>query len=609
MKKLIALFLQITLIFALAACSVASAQTTDMGTTSESSVASEAVAVSVDTAPLTVNYSDEDLNPEADSTATSNIKLNGDSITADGTGAIVNGSTVTITANGTYNISGTLNNGQILVNAPDDATVILLLNGVNITNSNSAPIYAMNADKVVITLADGTENAVTDGTSYVYADATSNDPNAAVFSNDDLTINGNGSLMVNANFNNGIGTDDDLKIMSGVITVNAVKDGIKGKNYIAVKDATITVNAGGDGLQSDNTEDATKGYVLIEGGTLNITSGTDGIQAETRLTFNAGNINIVSGGGSSINGQLAESAKGLKAGVDVTLAGGTINIDSADDAVHSNSNVTINDGDITVASGDDGVHADAALTINNGNLTIVKAYEGLESETITINGGTTKLATQDDGINGSGGADGSSVGMGFGQDQFASSNAHVYIHGGYLYVDANGDGLDSNGSIDMTAGTVIVNGPTNNGNGAIDYNGTFNLTGGFLVAVGSSGMAETPSTSSTQYSVLYNFDAQQAAGTLVHIQAEDGTEVLTFAPSKTYQSVVVSSPALANSTTYIVYVGGSSTGTVDDGLYSGGSYANGSQIASFTSSGMVTMAGAAGMGPGGGGPGGGHSRP
>lgn len=601
MKKTIALLLQITLIFALTACSAVSA----VETSSESSeqVLAGSEAVTVDTVPLSVNYSAEDLSPVADNSATSLIKLEGDAITFEGTGATVNGNVVTITAAGTYSVSGTLNDGQIVVNTENESTVTLVLNGVNITNTSSAPIYAKSADKVVITLTDGTQNVVTDGASYVFESVDANEPNAAIFGDDDLTINGSGSLTVNANYNNGIATDDDLKITSGVITVNAVNDGIKGKNYIAVKDGTITVNAGGDGLQSNNDEDATKGYVLIEGGTLNITSSMDGIQAGTQLMVNAGNINIVSGGGSIVNYELEESAKGLKAGVDITIAGGTLNIDSADDAIHSNNNVTINGGDITAASGDDGVHADTTVTMNSGSLVITKAYEGIESTTITLNGGSTSITSEDDGINGSGGADGSSLNMGPGQDRFASSNAHVYVNGGYLYMDANGDGLDSNGSIDMTNGTVIVNGPTNNGNGAIDYNGMFNLTGGYLLAIGSSGMAEAPSVSSTQYAVLYNFDTQQAAGTLVHLETADGTEVLTFAPTKAYQSIVLSSPALTNGATYIVYTGGSSTGTATDGLYSGGMYSAGSQIASFTASGVVTTAGAAvRFGPGGGGP-------
>jgi len=604
MKKTITLLLQTSLILALGACSAASVTKTDSVSTGQATAGNEVVAVTVDTSPVSVDYSDEDLNPGTDTSATSYIKLEGDSITSDGVGTAVNGSVLTITSAGIYKISGTLNNGQIVVNSEDEATVNLILNGMNITNSSSAPIYVKSASKVVITLADGTENVVTDGAAYVFESAESNEPNAAIFSNDDLTINGNGSLTVSANYNNGIATDDNLKITSGVINVTAVNDGIKGKNYIAVKDGTITINAGGDGMQSNNNKDATKGYVLIEGGMLNIVAGMDGIQAETKLNINDGNITILSGGGSIVNYQLENSAKGLKAGVDVTISGGTINVDAADDGIHSNNNITINGGDITVASGDDGVHADESLTMNNGSLIIIKAYEGVESKVITINGGSTSITSDDDGLNGSDGSSNSMQPGGSGMGELDS--AYLYINGGYVYVDARGDGIDINGPIDMTDGTVIVNGPVENMNGPLDYGSAFNLTGGYLLAVGSSGMAQAPSESSTQYALMYNFDTQQAAGTLVHIETANGTEVLTFAPTKAYQSVVLSSPELANGVSYVVYTGGSASGTVTDGLYSDGTYAPGSQIASFTISSIVTTAGAAvRFGPGGGGPGGG----
>lgn len=602
MKKTIALLLQITLIFALAACSAASAVETGAGSSEQAAAESEAVAAAAEMSPLTVNFSSEELNPSVDEPATV-ITLNGDTISVEGTGAAVNESVVTITAAGTYRLNGTLNNGQIVVDAADE-DVTLILNGVNITNTSSAPIYVLRADKVVLTLADGTQNVVTDGASYVFANAETDEPNAAIFSQDDLTINGAGALTVNANYHNGVATKDDLKIVSGTITVNAVNDGIRGRNYIAVHDGTITVNAGGDGLQSNNDEDAAKGYVLIEGGTLNVTSGMDGIQAETRLTINAGKVNIVSGGGHGVNYELQNSAKGLKAGVDITIAGGTINIDSADDGMNSNNSVTINGGEITIASGDDGVHADTLLTMNNGSLVITKAYEGVESTTITINGGSTSITTEDDGVNGS---DGSSSGMQPGPGMFESGNAHLYINGGYLYVDAMGDGIDINGPIDMTGGTVIVNGPTQNMNGALDYASAFNLTGGYLLAVGSSGMAQAPSQSSTQYAVMYNFESMQAAGTMIHLQSADGKDILTFTPTKSYQSVVLSSPELANGATYTLYTGGTSNGAAVNGLYSGGTYSAGTQVASFTIAGVITTAGAAGgFGPGGfGGPGGG----
>lgn len=618
MKRITALLLLVTLIFALTACSGDAVESTDIVSASQpstgyveaSGTAGNAPQNSETTSsPISVEYDRDDLDSSVSDSDMSYIKLEGDSITFEGSGATVNGNIVTITSAGMYSISGTLNDGQIIVDTEDKETVELVLNGADITYSTSAPIYVSNAEKTVITLADGTENYVTDGASYIFADAESDEPNAAIFSKDDLTINGNGSLTVNANYNNGIASKDDLKITGGSITVNAVNDGIKGRDSITVKDGMITVNAGGDGMQANNNdEDAEKGYVAIEGGTLDITADLDGIQAETNLLVSGGDIAITSGGGSveaSSSGggfggrgmggnpnKTDESAKGLKAGVDLTITGGEIQISSLDDALHSNVRITINGGDILLASGDDGVHADDVLTINGGVLNITQSYEGLESVIITINDGTIHLVASDDGINASSGNGGAAAGgmLGRGPGIFESGDNYLYVNGGYIAIDANGDGIDSNGSIDMTGGMVIVNGPTANNNGALDYLGAFNITGGFIVAVGSSGMAQAPSTSSTQYSVMHTFPSPQAAGTMVQIETKDGEEILTFVPTKAYQSVVLSSPKLKNGSTYKVYSGGSSTGTVTDGLYSGGKYTAGTEAASFTISSMVTGA-------------------
>lgn len=630
MRKLLAALWASVLCIALVACAGQTVESPALVVTQptrESNTAVSTQPTPVTTLnPIIVKYDDDDLGSNVTNSATSLIKLEGDSISLDGSGATVDGSVVTITSAGTYSVSGVLNDGQIIVDTQDEETVVLVLNGAHITCSTSAPIYVVNAEKVVITLADGTENDVTDRDSYILESADSNEPNAAIFSHDDLTINGNGSLTVNANYNNGIAGRDNLKITGGSITINAVNDGLKGKDSLAIKDGTIVVNAGGDGLRADNDQDVEKGYISIEGGTLNIAAGMDGIQAETRLWVSGGSVAVVSGGG-SINGSTkadwgnwswgnnsndadsANSAKGLKAGVDVTITGGTINIDSSDDAIHSNDHIAIGGGEIFVSSGDDGVHSDATLEISGGRLTIAQSYEGLESAIITINDGTIRIAASDDGINVAGGADGSSVNGRPGQNDFAAiGNYYLYINGGYIYVDAGGDGLDSNGSITMAQGVVLVNGPTNNGNGAIDYMGTFNITGGFLVAAGSAGMAEAPSLSSNQYSMIYNFVSPLAAGTMLHIQTQNGQDILTFVPTKTYQSVVVSSPALENGLTCLIYTGGSSTGTVTDGLYSGGTYTAGTQVTSLTISSIVTGEGAFGGGfPGG--PGGGRTRP
>jgi hypothetical protein len=633
MKKSFVL-LMAALVLALSACSsgaveltdnayaaeLAAANAVETGTAAGAPQAAEETSTTASTqqatenvvAPVSVEYDSEDLEPAISGPDTANIALAGDAIILEGEGASVDGSVVTITSAGTYSISGTLTDGQIIVDTEDEETVYLILEGVDITCSTGAPIYVSNAEKTVITLADATENTVTDGASYVFEEADSDEPDAAVFSHDDLTINGGGSLTVNANYKNGITSKDDLKITGGTITVNAVNDGIKGRDSIAVLDGTITVNAGGDGLQSNNDEDAEEGYVVIEGGIFDITAGLDGIQAQTSLTVSGGELTIVAGGGSidSSGGsawggpgmegnpnQTTESAKGLKAGTDLTIMDGVIQIDSLDDAIHSNDSITIDGGDILLASGDDGIHADAVLTINGGDLNITRSYEGLESVVITINDGTIHLTASDDGINASDGSGDAAFGaqpmQGAAPGGFESGDNYLYINGGYLFVDANGDGIDANGPIEMTAGTVIVNGPTNDGNGPLDYLGTFNISGGYLVAVGSSGMAEAPSTTSTQYSVMYNYASAQAAGTVVHIETESGQDVLTFVPTKQYQSVLLSSPELENGLTYVVYSGGSSSGTLTDGLYSGGTYTGGTQVASFTIASMVTSAGSA----------------
>jgi hypothetical protein len=536
----------------------------------------------------------------------------GDTIVVNGSGASVSGNAVSITAGGAYRLSGILRDGQIVVNAAKQA-VELILNGVDIACSTSAPIYVLEAKKTTIILADGTENRIADGESYVIKDTEANEPNAAIFSKSDLTIMGNGSLSVEANYDHGINSKDELEIAGGTITVHAVADGIRGRDNIVITDGIVTVNAGADGLQSSNDKDPERGFVTIEGGTIAITAGQDGIQAQTKVTIRGGDITLSTGGGSANSSSQgkgwgewgkgkstdssdsAPSAKAIKALVGVTIDGGAIQIDSSDDAIHSNGALTINDGGITAASGDDGIHADSAVTINGGEIAISKSYEGIESAVIEINEGNIHIISSDDGINVVGGVDGSSMGGRPGQNSFHSSgNDHLDINGGYIAVDAMGDGLDINGSINMTAGVLLVNGPISNNNGALDYDRDFKMTGGYLVAAGSSGMAQAPDTSSTQYAVMVNLPAPLQAGTIVHIETDKGEGVLTFAPTKAYQSVVLCSPELKKGATYIVYTGGSATGTVTDSLYSDGAYRAGAQVTSLTISDIVTGAGAVG---------------
>jgi hypothetical protein len=620
MNRIICLLSVSTLILALAACSGSTVTSTDgLPAVQPATEARAETATAIPTTPtpvatvhtVTVEYDADDLGASAGHSDVTHITLEGDAIAVDGSGATVDGSTITVTAAGTYDISGTLRDGQIVVDTQDGETVVLVLDGADIACSTSAPIYVLQAEKTVITLAENSENHVTDGNSYIFEDANTNGPNAAIFSKDDLTLNGNGSLTVQANYNNGIASKDDLKITSGTVTVTAVNDGLKGRDSIAVRDGTITIDAGGDGLRSDNDEDSARGTIAIEGGTLDITAGLDGVQAETQLVVSGGDIAISSGGGSANSSNRdswgnwrtqnnaddsgsADSAKGLKAGVDVTITGGNIRIDSSDDSIHSNDSLTIAGGTAYLSSGDDGIHADSTVEINGGDVDIAKSYEGIESATITVNAGNIRLVASDDGLNAVGGNDGSSIDGRPGQNRFDwSGDQHLYVNGGYIAIDALGDGIDINGPIDMTGGIVLINGPTANNNGALDYGGTFNITGGLLVAVGSAGMAQAPSTSSTQDSVVHTFQSPQAAGTIVHLQTKDGREILTFAPTKSYQSVVFSSPELEHGLTCVIYSGGQSTGTLTDGLYAGGAYSGGAEVTSLTIASMVTSSGAA----------------
>lgn len=565
----------------------------------------------------------------------------GASIKTEGSGVDIENNIVKITKGGTYSISGTLSEGQIVIEATELDKVYIVLNGVNITNSKGAAIYIKEADKAVIAMKDNTDNYLTDGKTYAFEDENKDEPNGTIFSKTDLVFIGNGSLTVNGNYDRGIVGKDDLQIENGNITVNSVGDGIRGRDSIVVTGGDIVINSGGDGMQSNNDENTEKGYVLIEGGNINITSNEDGIQGENNVYVRNGEIKINSGGGSDNNNShknqgpgenmgrnqeisntssesLEESAssKGIKANTGIIIEGGILNINSCDDSLHTNDSLIIDGGALEIQSGDDGIHSDNTLEINGGNINVSKSYEGIESESITINNGEIYVASSDDGINASGSStseemtppsgnntpdssqnsdgtsskmQGTGQGAGSGMPGIGESSGTgvLTINGGFITVDASGDGIDVNGCATMTGGTVIVNGPENNGNGALDYDGTFEVSGGVLIAAGSTGMAQAPSDGSSINSIKLTLSSQSAEN-IVRIEDEDGNEIVTFAPAKQYASIVIASSEFETGSTYNVYVGGSSDGTSNSGLYEGGNYKDGERIMSFTINEKIT---------------------
>jgi hypothetical protein len=560
-------------------------------------------------AALAENLADhENANDYAwDANDVTDILLDDGGTAVNGFGAVVEGNTVLVKYAGTYRVSGALSDGQIRVKTKDDGTVRLILAGVSLHCSTSAPLFIKNADRAVLILAPNTENHLSDGKIRMLEDPNDEEPNAVIFTKENLTICGEGSLGVNAAYRDGIAGKDGLLVAGGTIVVNAVDDGIRGKDYLVIRGGDIAVTAGGKGLKADNDTDATAGYVLIEGGAVNVTSQGDAIAAATDLLIAGGELTLTSGGGSGRTVSGTASAKALKATTSLVIDGGTFTIDSADDALHSDASIAVNGGTFAIATADDGIHAEAALGINGGDINITKCYEGIESTTvILLNGGTVHIVASDDGVNvgtdtmgmggGPGGGGWPGMGGGGNPNTATTSNCYFYIHGGRLAITAAGDGIDINGSVVMTGGTVLVNGPTANDNGALDYDSTFNISGGCLIAAGSSGMAMAPSASSTQYSILVKFNSTFQAGALFRIQANDGTEVVTFAPSKQYQTVAFSSPTLKKSTSYTIYCNGSYAGTLEDGLYTDGTYTAGSKYANFTITSMVTNVTAQGGG-------------
>jgi hypothetical protein len=523
------------------------------------------------------------------------IQLNGSSVSCSSDKVTINGSSVRITSAATYRVAGTLNDGQIIVSSPDENIVRIILNGANISCSNSAPIYIKNASKVMIALADGTVNTITDKSGYVLNE--DNEPSAAVFSKSYLSFYGTGTISVTGNYKDGIVSKDGLVIKSGTINVKAVDDGIRGKDFVVIHGGAVSVVSGGDAIKSDNDTDTDRGYINIESGdiTVNATAG-DGISAQNVISIKDGNIKITTGGGAAANtsntntggfpGQPSPSntqtisKKAIKAKASITMEKGTVTTDSYDDSFHTEGSVTINGGNVTISSGDDAIHAVAAVTINGDVVNILKSYEAIESALITVNGGIVTLNSTDDAFNAT-----------KGQATETNDGSLLLINGGTIMVSSTtGDGMDSNGNVTVTGGTIVVQGPKSQPEVGFDINGTFNINGGFVIGSGPNAgmMIEGAATSSAQNSILATVSATVSTSTFFHIQNSSGQDLVTFKPVRTQYYFVFSSSQLKSGETYSIYTGGSHTGTSVNGYYRDGTYSGGTLKKTFTLSSRVT---------------------
>lgn len=421
-----------------------------------------------------------------------------------------------INNSGTYHLTGSLDNGSIVINSGQEGVVKIILDNATIKNSNGPAISCLSADDLVIEITGN--NAIEDGPTYS-ADL-NEDITGAIYSKADLTFQGDGNLTILANYQDGIVSKDDLKFSSGTYNITAADDAIRGKDSVYIVGGDFIIDAKADAIKSTNETDIGKGFVLIESGSFNISA----------------------------------KAKGIKAINSILIYDGDFIIDSTDDAIHSNNYVGIVDGNISITSKDDGIHADRELIVEDGTINIKQSYEGIEAQAITINGGDTSILASDDGLNAGGGAD-SSANNRVGAGAFdADADCVISINNGNLYINAAGDGIDSNGYLYFNGGSVVVDGPTNNGNGALDAGAGIMMNGGKVIAVGASGMAESLGSSSAIYNISVYLSSSQSANTKIKIKDEDGNTIMNHTSAKTFNHMSVGTEEFQYGETYTIYI-------------------------------------------------------
>lgn len=548
-------------------------------------------------------FSDRDFETDYDVSRSTIITLNGSSAQCDSDAVEISDGVITIKDEGTYILSGSLDDGMIVVDADKDDKTQVVLDGVSIHSSTSAPIYIKQADKVFVTLAEGSQNILSNGGSFVAIDE--NEIDAVIFSKEDLTLNGEGVLTISSPAGHGIVSKDELAVTGGSYEITSASHGLSGKDEVSIAGGTFNVTSGKDGVHAENNDDSTLGYVYIKGGTFEITSIGDGISAESALQIDGGVFDIKAGGGSEnapehssergdfggfggmggpgnmggfdgemprdMGGKKQEntedttvSGKGLKA-IGLIINGGTFNIDSADDAVHANGAVSVNGGVFAIATGDDGFHADETLAIAGGTIDISTSYEGLEGLHVVVSGGEISLVASDDGLNAAGGMDSSGFGGHGGNDRFdgrggghgnmsgGSSNGSISISGGNMYVKASGDGIDANGTLSITGGSTMVCGPNRGDTATLDYDTSASITGGTFVGSGAMMMAQTFS-DSTQGVLSVNV-GNMMAGTELTVTDKSGNVFMTATPELDFSVLIFSSDKLISGETYVLTAG------------------------------------------------------
>ncbi len=607
MKKLIKV---ITLSTAMALASVGAYNAFEPShTIYASDTTTETTTEEVDLSPQARVYTAEELNSTYSLKST--ITLADNATKSLNNSVLIDDNTITITQAGTYEISGSLSNGQIIVDTSDDAKIQLVLNGVSINNDTSSPIYIKNAkDYAMITLKDGTTNTLTDGVEYTLPTSEDEEElDATIYSKDDLIINGTGTLKIDANYNDAIKSKDSLYIASGIFKIDSVNDAIYGKDAVTVAggDFTVTTNGGssekemktetmGGGMgghnfqtNADGTITTPDGQIItppdfsqmpqgeqMQGGRGNgMMAPPDGTQmpqgmtppdreqmqtdttASASVTKTKSETTVTTDSTETTTEE--ENARGIKSKGEIVINGGTFNLDTYDDAINAGTFLEINDGTFNIKTGDDAIKADYLLTVNGGDINITYCYEGIESEKIYLNGGNIDVVSNDDGINAASAT--SSEGMpmspmGGGQLADPETDPMIYFNGANVKVVSSGDSVDSNGGIEINKGTLEVHGVNNGGELAVDFDKSCVVTGGTFLVLGGIGNV---STTSTQNVITTSLTTNIAKGDTVKIYNASGEVLAETVAEKDTNAITFSSDEIVKGQTYTIVSGSNKT--------------------------------------------------
>ena len=485
--------------------------------------------------------------------------------TISGGGLTLEDDVVTITSPGAYEISGSSETGRIIVDTDTTGTVHLILKDVSLTSNDGPVLTVTNADSTIIEVPENTTSTIT------VSGQNEDEKDSAIYAKDDLTITGSGTLVITSSDGDAIHANDSLIVEDVTLDITSGDDGIDVNDDISITNANISILAGGgyengtskqddfsqmpnmndrpqdDGnrpegfepnqeegerpqdfdpsLQGDTSEDMTQKEPPQHDGDFNPQGKEESPKQNEE---------------SAEEDSDTPKAKGIKNGLNLNITDSTLSINSSDDAINSEGDIVISNSTLTISAGDDGIHSDASLTIDS-DITIEHSYEGLEALNLTINSGNISVTSSDDGIN--------TVDASATNDMQADSS-FLTINGGNITVYAEGDGVDMNGNGEMNNGLLLVYGPQNGGNGALDFNGTFNVNGGMVLAGGASGMAVMPSETSAVNILMID-----ATGD-IEIKDSDGNVCFSYSSEKSYQNLVIASSDLELNKEYTIYEDG-----------------------------------------------------